>query len=108
MSTGSVKHSKGNGVADAHALGLRISRGRIIVLLGDQREISVPLEWYPTLKRASAAKRSNWILLGDGQGFHWPDLDLDLSVSGLTNGLKEMIPPPPTTAINCRRERAAG
>jgi hypothetical protein len=44
MTTGIVKHSKGTGIADARALNLRISRGRIIVSLDDEREISVPLD----------------------------------------------------------------
>lgn len=28
-------------------------------------------------------------MLNDGQAFRWPDLDLDLSVAGITNGLRE-------------------
>jgi hypothetical protein len=108
MTTGNVKQKKDKSAADARALNLRISRGRIIVSLDDEREISIPLEWYPTLKRATTAKRSNWILLGEGQGFHSPDLDLDLSVAGLTNGLREMIPPPPVGATNGRQHRVAG
>lgn len=29
---------------------------------------------------------NNWELLGDGEGIHWPDVDEDLSISGLLLG----------------------
>jgi hypothetical protein len=105
MSTGSVRLNKRETATEARAMGLRFARDRIIVSLEDQREVSIPLAWYPTLKRATPAKRSNWILLGEGQGFHWPQLDLDLSVAGLTNGLREMIPRPPVAAASRRRQQ---
>jgi hypothetical protein len=28
-------------------------------------------------------RRTRWQLIGDGIGFHWPELDLDVSVAGL-------------------------
>jgi hypothetical protein len=38
------------------------------------------------LLHASPAQRSNWQLLGDGEGIHWPDVDEDLSVAGILRG----------------------
>ena len=38
------------------------------VLLADGRTISVPLEWYPRLHRATPAQRANWRLIGEGRG----------------------------------------
>ncbi len=58
----------------------------IIVELIDGRTISVPLVWFPTLSKASKKQLDNWEILGDGEGIHWPDLDEDLSVSGLLEG----------------------
>ena len=58
----------------------------IIVDLVDGRSISAPLVWFPRLSRASKDQLNNWELLGDGEGIHWPDLDEDLSVSGLLTG----------------------
>ncbi len=58
----------------------------IIVELIDGRTISVPLVWFPTLSTASKKQLDNWEILGDGEGIHWPDLDEDLSVSGLLEG----------------------
>ena len=53
------------------------------VQLADGREISVPLEWFPTLRDATEAQRENWRLIGQGVGIHWEDLDEDISVAGL-------------------------
>ena len=53
------------------------------VRLADGREVSVPLEWFPKLRGASADARRNWRLIGGGVGIHWPDIDEDISVEGL-------------------------
>jgi hypothetical protein len=53
------------------------------VRLVDGREVSVPLEWFPSLREATEAQRKNWRLIGDGVGIHWEDLDEDISVAGL-------------------------
>lgn len=58
----------------------------LIVALQDGRRISVPLEWYPRLARATQAQRANWELCAGGYGMHWPDLDEDLSTEGLLRG----------------------
>ena len=52
------------------------------VQLSDGRVISVPLEWFPALRKATAKQRNNWRLIGKGVGIHWEDLDEDLSVEG--------------------------
>lgn len=56
--------------------------------LADGRTISIPLPWYPRLVHASPEERSNWELIGGGQGINWPDLDEDISVEGLLAGRK--------------------
>jgi hypothetical protein len=58
------------------------------VLLSDGRRISVPLAWFPRLLRASPDQRADYEILGDGRGIHWPELDEDLSVSGLLEGTR--------------------
>ena len=58
----------------------------IIVELVDGRTISAPLVWFPRLSQASKKQLENWEILGDGDGIHWPDVDEDLSVSGLLAG----------------------
>lgn len=82
---------------------LRFEGDRMILRLADGRETSIPLDRYPTLRKAQPAQRESWELIGPARGFHWPELDLDLSVEGLVNGIPEGIPrPPPLEAIRRR------
>ena len=63
---------------------------KIYVLLSDEREIAVPLKWFPRLSNATEKQRNNWRLIGRGIGIHWEDVDEDLSVKGLlTNHSKK-------------------
>ncbi len=70
----------------AAATAIRFTADALCVDLADGRTISVPIEWYPRLSHASAAERSNWRLIGTGEGIHWPDLDEDISIEGLLAG----------------------
>ena len=45
-------------VATGPVTGLRFQGGRLIVLLEDGREVSVPLDRYPTLLKASPRERA--------------------------------------------------
>ena len=65
---------------------VRITASRLVVLLADGREISVPLDWYPRLRRATPAQRRRWRISGGGFGIHWPEIDEDLSTAGLLRG----------------------
>ena len=56
------------------------------VILSDGRKLVVPLNWFPRLTKATPECRGNWQLIGDGVGIHWPDVDEDISVSGLLRG----------------------
>ena len=71
---------------DPRAIQVSFSEDELSVELADGRRVSVPLAWFPRLRHASADQRSNWRLLGEGQGIHWPDIDEDLSVEGLLRG----------------------
>jgi len=61
-------------------------RVSLSVELSDGRTISVPTGWFPRLAHATQAERSNWRLIADGDGIHWPDLDEDISVEALLVG----------------------
>lgn len=71
---------------DARAIGVDCSAERLRVVLSDQREISVPIAWYPRLARATPEQRKHWRLIADGIGIHWEDVDEDVSVRGLLTG----------------------
>ena len=70
----------------AKVVDVSVSDTTLKVSLDDGREMSVPLEWFPRLRDASAAQRANWRLIGTGEGMHWPDADEDISVAGLLRG----------------------
>lgn len=56
---------------------------RMYIHLGDEREIGVPLTWFPRLLNASPAQRADWRLIGRGVGIHWEEVDEDISVPHL-------------------------
>jgi hypothetical protein len=58
----------------------------LTVDLSDGRIISVPLAWFPRLMHGTAAERSSWTLIAEGEGIHWPALDEDISVDSLLVG----------------------
>jgi hypothetical protein len=68
------------------ARSVRVASESFTVDLSDGRALSVPFTWYPRLEHGRAEERTNWELIGDGDGIHWPDLDEDISVDGLLAG----------------------
>lgn len=63
------------------------TENQLHVALDDGREISVPLEFYPRLNRASKEQRDKYEIIGLGTGIHWPEIDEDLSVEGIVLGI---------------------
>ena len=70
----------------ANVISLTISADTLTVSLDDGRVISTPVSWYPRLLHATEKERSNFRLIGNGAGIHWPDLDEDISIQGLIAG----------------------
>ena len=68
------------------AIELEVTDDELIVSLTDGRKLSVPIAWYPRLANATPEQRRNWEIIGPGVGFHWPDVDEDLSVEGMLLG----------------------
>jgi len=56
------------------------------LVLADGREVSAPLEWFPKLRDATEKNRSNWRLIGNGVGVHWPEIDEDIAVGTIMKG----------------------
>ena len=73
-------------VQQASAQSVAVSADSLTVDLVDGRTIIAPLMWYPRLWYGSPEERDNYEIIGDGTLIHWPDLDEDLSVSGLLAG----------------------
>jgi hypothetical protein len=73
--------------ADARVASVLVTDEAITAELVDGRSISVPLAWSWRLSEATPAQRANWRLIGSGQGIHWPDVDEDISVRGMLDGV---------------------
>lgn len=71
---------------DDHAVDVSFTKSALHFVLADGREISAPLEWFPRLRDASEKNRSNWRLIGNGIGVHWPEIDEDIAVSTIMRG----------------------
>ncbi len=68
---------------EPRAVSVEAVGGQLTVRLEDGRTVSIPLEWFPKLRDATAAQLADWRLIGHGIGIHWGTLDEDLSVRGL-------------------------
>ena len=65
---------------------VRVTDDDLIVELVDGRTVSVPISWFPRLLHGAPNERSNWRLIGNGEGVQWPDLDEDIRVQDLLAG----------------------
>lgn len=81
MSTSAAKAHRAQ--PEPLAVEARCTADALLVRLADGREISVPLEWFPRLREATAEQRARYRLIGGGIGIHWSDVDEDISVESL-------------------------
>lgn len=77
---------------DARVKDVSVTDDLITFHLVDGRIISVPLAWSWRLSEATPVQRSNFEIIGDGQGVHWPDVDEDISVEGMLHGVPARRP----------------
>jgi hypothetical protein len=78
--------------SDAQIQSVRVTSDEIIANLVDGRVISVPLAWSWRLSEATPKQRARFRLIGAGQGIHWPEIDEDISVEGMLNGVPARRP----------------
>jgi hypothetical protein len=90
--------------SEARIQSVRVTDDEIIADLVDGRVISVPLAWSWRLSEATPKQRAKFRLIGAGQGIHWPEIDEDISVEGMLNGVPARRPRPAMPA-NTRASR---
>ena len=90
---------------EALAQSVSVNDDALDLRLTDGRRLVVPLAWFPRLEQATTAERSNWRLIGSGEGIHWPDLDEDISVESLLAGRRSQETPESLRAWRSRRRR---
>jgi hypothetical protein len=61
-------------------------KGMICLIMSDKKEIRFPVELNKKLMSATDQQRSNIEIICAGTGLNWPDLDEDLSVTGIIEG----------------------
>jgi hypothetical protein len=83
MSSSAEKLEPGN-----RAVRVWFEEAFICVQLSDGREVKTPIEFYPTLARATAEELATFEIFGQGTAIHWPGLDEDLPVEGIVLGRK--------------------
>ena len=77
---------------DGRVKDVKVTDELITFYLVDGRVVSVPLAWSWRLSEATPAQRSNFEIIDDGHGVHWPDVDEDLSVEGMFHGVPARRP----------------
>ena len=58
----------------------------ICLLMSDNKEVRFPVELNSKLKNATEKQLRNIEIICEGTGLHWPDLDEDLSITGIVKG----------------------
>lgn len=71
----------------ATAVSYDAARKAVVLQFRNGSFFGVPADRLEGLRDASEAHRAHVLLQGGGTGLHWPDLDLDFTVSGLLDGL---------------------
>jgi len=80
---------------------IEVTDDAITAELADGRTVSVPLAWSWRLSEATPKQRKNFEIIGSGEGVHWPDVDEDISASGMLQGVPAR-PPKQNAAIRGR------
>lgn len=75
------------GGAEPRVAAVEITDDRITAHLVDGRTISVPLAWSWRLSDATPGQRAHYEIFGNGTGIRWPEIDEDISVRGLLEGM---------------------
>ena len=89
MSTAAQPNNRG---ADPRVAAVEVTDQLIVVRLVDGRTISVPLASSWRLSDATPEQRSRYEIFGDGTGIRWPDIDEDLSLRGMLEGVPARRP----------------
>jgi hypothetical protein len=80
------------GNVEARIQSVSVTDDMISAQLQDGRMISVPLAWSWRLSEATPERRSRFEIIGSGSGIHWPEIDEDISVEGMLQGVPARRP----------------
>lgn len=66
---------------DTTIVSASVRSGKIRVVFKDEREVSMPVRWFPRLVAATPAQRRNVRIVDEGKALRWPDVDEDIDVN---------------------------
>lgn len=66
-----------------NAINITFSEAKMVVFLENGRELAIPLEWFPRLRKATKEQLEKWRFIGKGEGIHWNEIDEDISIENL-------------------------
>ena len=70
----------------AKATNVWVENGKVCILLQDDSEIRFPIAANKKLRNAQEKALKNIEIIANGTGLNWPELDEDLSLSGILEG----------------------
>jgi Protein of unknown function (DUF2442) len=88
--------------SEPRIIALDVTEDAIVAQLADGRTVSVPLAWSWRLSDATPKQRQRFEIIGTGEGAHWPDIDEDISVRGMLQG----VPACPPKRAKVKRRQA--
>lgn len=65
---------------------VHVTDSTLQVFFKDGRMLASPLAWFPRLLHGTLAERNTYVLTGDDDSIHWPDLDEDIELTRLIEG----------------------
>ncbi|MCG6147976.1 DUF2442 domain-containing protein [Leptospira levettii] len=77
-------------ISEAKAQKVWFDEDNLWISLYDGRSLSVPLAYFPRLRKANKEQLNRYELSGGGIGIHWEELDEDISVAGLLFGTGDL------------------
>ncbi|TGK47677.1 DUF2442 domain-containing protein [Leptospira kanakyensis] len=77
-------------ISEAKAQKIWFDDDNLWISLYDGRSLSVPLAFFPRLRKAKKEQLDRFEISGGGIGIHWEELDEDISVAGLLLGTGDL------------------
>ena len=72
-------------IEELSILELSVSEDLLTAKISDGRIVSIPIAWFPRLRKATREQLQNFKLSPSCYGIHWPDVDEDISVKAFVS-----------------------
>ncbi len=69
---------------------VHVTDNALNIYIQDGRVMSFPLAWFPRLLHGTPAERNHYVVFGEDDVIHWPELDEDIDLMRLLEGGKSV------------------